>query len=96
MSASVQAGINPPPTGSTPPGSTHTPLEAHPLPDGHCSERYASYWNAFLLCVFVYIHGGNLAESGQIYANMQNLFNHQFKENHEVFLKSPDGMYETF
>ena len=25
-----------------------------PLPgDGHCSGKYASYWNAFLLCVFL-------------------------------------------
>ena len=31
----------------TPPGQT-LPLGRHP-PDGHCSERYASYWNAFLL-----------------------------------------------
>ena len=25
-----------------------TPRDGHPLPDGHCSGRYASYWNAFL------------------------------------------------
>ena len=46
------------PPGSTPPRST-PPQEAPPgstplsLPsDGHCSGRYASYWNAFLLFVF--------------------------------------------
>ena len=40
-----------PPPGQTPP----TPLGRHPLgrhpnppSDGHCSRRYASYWNAFL------------------------------------------------
>ena len=48
------------PPGQTPPGQTH-PLCRHPqadtsgvdthspLRDGHCSGRYASYWNAFLL-----------------------------------------------
>ena len=37
-----------------PPADTHSlgrhPLGRHPPPqDGHCSGRYASYWNAFLL-----------------------------------------------
>ena len=68
VSASVHAGIHPPPLGTHPlplgrhpptPGQTppwaDTPLARHPpLPytsppaDGHCSGRYASYWNAFL------------------------------------------------
>ena len=38
-SASVHAGI-------------HTLLGRHPPADGHCSGRYASYWNAFL---FIYL-----------------------------------------
>ena len=37
-----------PPPSRQPPGQTH-PLGRHPLPrDGHCSRRYASYYNAFL------------------------------------------------
>ena len=45
---------NPHPTMGRPPSQTHTPLGRHlpwadsPL-DGHCSRRYTSYWNAFLL-----------------------------------------------
>ena len=35
-------GRHPPSAGKPPPGQTHPPR------DGHCSERYASYWNAFL------------------------------------------------
>ena len=44
-------------SGSTPTSQKHTlPHEAHPsgstpptpTPDGHCSRRYTSYWNAFL------------------------------------------------
>ena len=35
------------PPGSTPPGK-HTPPRST-TPDSHCSRRYASYWNAFLL-----------------------------------------------
>ena len=42
-------------TADIPPGQTH-PLGRHPLgrqthpsQDGHCSRRYASYWNALLL-----------------------------------------------
>ena len=37
----------------------HTPLEAHPTTpspppgDGHCSRRYASYWNAFLFYIVI-------------------------------------------
>ena len=27
----------------------YTPPRQTPLPDGHCSGRYASYWNAFLV-----------------------------------------------
>ena len=52
-----------PPETDTPLGQTHHPLDRHTLPldthpkadmrpppprDGHCSARYASYWNAFL------------------------------------------------
>ena len=35
----------------------HTPLGRHPPPpaDGYCCGRYASYWNAFLLCLIVHI-----------------------------------------
>ena len=36
----------------TPPGRHplgRHPLGRHPPQDGHCSRRYASYWNAFLL-----------------------------------------------
>ena len=43
-------GRHPPP----PPSRTPTPL-----PNGHCNGRYASYWNAFLLKLFiefVFIH----------------------------------------
>ena len=40
------------PTGRQPSGQilpqAYTPLGRHPTPDGHCSGRYASYWNAFL------------------------------------------------
>ena len=40
--------IQPPTPGRHPPGQT-TPLsQTPPLPNGHCSGRYASYWNAFL------------------------------------------------
>ena len=36
----------------SPPGR-HKPLGRRPPPrDGHCSRRYASYWNAFLLKYF--------------------------------------------
>ena len=45
-----------------PPGQADTrpgrhPPGGHPLPraDGHCSERYASYCNAFLLLVFLFV-----------------------------------------
>ena len=47
--------INPPgqtPRADTPPRKTpplgRHPPGRHPPPDGHCSGRYASYWNAFL------------------------------------------------
>ena len=34
-----------------PPRQADTSPDRHPLSkDGHCSERYASYWNAFLFC----------------------------------------------
>ena len=37
----------------TPPKAGRQPLGRHPPPwDGHCSGRYASYWNAFLLISF--------------------------------------------
>ena len=29
-------------------GGVHPPGRHRPPPDGHCSGRYASYWNAFL------------------------------------------------
>ena len=46
--ASVHAGIHTP-RADTLPGQTHIPLGRHPPPPGgHCSGRYASYWNAFL------------------------------------------------
>ena len=38
------------PPGQTPPPGRHTPLGRHP-PNGHCSGRYASYWNAFLFSI---------------------------------------------
>ena len=48
------------PLGRHPPG--YTPPWADPLalgkppphPDGHCSERYASYWNAFLSSIHIF------------------------------------------
>ena len=72
VSASVHAGIHPPgrhPPGQTPPEQTpprqtprpgrHNPhLGRHPLADGYYSERYASYWNVFLL--FIQFHLINL------------------------------------
>ena len=36
-----------PPWADTSPGQTSPPGK-HPPPDGYCSGRYASYWNAFL------------------------------------------------
>ena len=58
VSASVHAGITSP---LTPPWA-YTPLGRHTLPlgrapppaDGHCSGRYASYWNAFLSFEFLH------------------------------------------
>ena len=44
-----------PPPRHTPSSWAHTPSCAHTPPpprDGHCSEPYASYWNAFLLIFF--------------------------------------------
>ena len=38
-----QGGVHPPK--QTPPRQTPSPI------DGHCSRRYASYWNAFLLLI---------------------------------------------
>ena len=61
VSASVHGGIHPPP-GQTPPGQTPPSLGRPPwadtpradtLPDGHCSGRYVSYWNAFLLKFYI-------------------------------------------
>ena len=44
--------VQTPPRTDTPSGQIH-PLGRHPWPntppDGHCSGRYASYWNKFLL-----------------------------------------------
>ena len=38
-----------------PPGQTYPSMHwADPPPDGHCSGRYASYWNAFLLKMCLY------------------------------------------
>ena len=48
LSASVHAGIHPPP-GQTPLLGRHPPGQT--LPGGHYSGRYASYWNAFLLFI---------------------------------------------
>ena len=51
MGKHPQADTSP---GQTPPGQTPSlsrqasPGQTHPPRDGHCSERYASYWNAFL------------------------------------------------
>ena len=61
-SASVHAGISPPPPGADPPRSRHPPRirpphsrppRSRPPPpkDGYCCRRYASYWNAFLFVV---------------------------------------------
>ena len=43
------------PMGRYPPARHPTRADTLPLPDGHCSGRYASYWNAFLflLCLHV-------------------------------------------
>ena len=55
VSASVHAGIHDfpwadtAPPGSPPPRQTPPPLGRHLSAEGHCSGRYASYWNAFLL-----------------------------------------------
>ena len=54
------------PTGQTAPPDRNPPMGRHPLPqaDGHCSGRYAFYWNAFLfstlfpslqLCLFTIV-----------------------------------------
>ena len=45
------------PPGRHTPGQTHPPWEDTPLgrqPHPHCSGRYASYWNAFLLCIYIF------------------------------------------
>ena len=45
-----------PSLGRHPPGQTPPlgrPPTTPPKPDGHCSRRYASCWNAFLLCLNV-------------------------------------------
>ena len=50
VSASGSGGCTPPadtPIGRHPPRQT-SPRADNPPPDGHCSGRYASYWNAFL------------------------------------------------
>ena len=46
---STGGGVHPP--GRHPPGRHPSPWAdtPHPWADGHCSGRYASYWNAFLL-----------------------------------------------
>ena len=41
------------PPGRHPHGQTPRGRHLPPPPDGHCSGRYASYWNAFLLIFFV-------------------------------------------
>ena len=58
-----------PPKAGTPPRQVHpragTPTrEVHPLPgrytpDGHCSGRYASYWNTFLLIIYFLFRSGS-------------------------------------
>ena len=61
--ASGSGGVHPP--GETPHTLGRHPQGKHPLPrDGHCSGRYASYWNAFLflsiiLLLYVVIHTRN-------------------------------------
>ena len=45
----------PPPLGRHPRGQTSL-LGRHPPPDGHCSKRYASYWNAFLFSLDLLLH----------------------------------------
>ena len=46
----------------------HTPAAGRPPPNGHCSGRYASYWNAFLFyeCMLI---GGTLKPTVQICLN---------------------------
>ena len=55
--ADTTLGRHPLPRPDTPwPGRHPPPLARHPpLTDGHCSGRYASYWNAFLylFCYFL-------------------------------------------
>ena len=41
-----RCGVSQHTLGQTPPSLTRQP------PDGHCSGRYASYWNAFLFVIF--------------------------------------------
>ena len=53
-----------PPWADTP--QTDSPLSSPP-PDGHWSGRYASYWNAFLFCGYVYT---NAFRRTQAYCNM--------------------------
>ena len=43
--------------GQTPPRKT-SPRQTPPSPEGHCSGRYASYWNAFLLVLLLGIQTG--------------------------------------
>ena len=40
-----------------------TPLGRHPHSDGHCSGRYASYWNAFLLMSIIASGWGHFSTS---------------------------------
>ena len=51
----TQPGRQTPPGRHTPPGEADIPLPR----DGHCSGRYTSYWNAFLLEIFLNIFGGH-------------------------------------
>ena len=58
--ACISLGRHSPRQLSTPPRQTSTasPRQTlpgrHPLQDGHCSGRYASYWNAFLLSLYYF------------------------------------------
>ena len=65
------------------PLSRHNPLTRHPLgadippppwdqapptrADGYCCGRYASYWNAFLLCIYVSCAYGSTKKQNQEY-----------------------------
>ena len=61
-----------PPLGQTPPPRQTPPLDRHPplRRDGHCSGRYVTHWNAFLLnvCTFNSILFDGVKDRSEIYA----------------------------